>query len=45
MADIATTMGFNVMAIMCWENLVDINEDLGTLISKEKGDEIQDDAH
>ena len=44
-ADAAAAMGFNVMAITCWENLEDINEDLRTLISKEKGGKIQDDAH
>ena len=45
MADTAATIGFNVMAITCWDNLEDINEDLRMLISKEKGDKIQDDAH
>ena len=45
MADVVAAMGFNVMAITCWENLEDINEDLRTLISKEKGHKIQDGAH
>ena len=44
-ADAAAAMVFNAMEITCWENLVDINEDLRMLISKEKGGKIQDDAH
>ena len=45
MVDVVAAIGFNVMAITCWDNLEDINEDLRTLISKEKGGKIQDDAH
>ena len=44
-ADAAAAMGFNVRAITCWENLVDINENLRTLISNEKGGKIQDGDH
>ena len=44
-AGVVTAMGFNAMAITCWENLADINEDLRMLISKEKGGKIQDDAY
>ena len=36
-ADAATAMGFNAMAITCWENLADLNEDVRMLISKDKG--------
>ena len=44
-ADAAAAMGFNVRAITCWENLVDINKNLRTLISKDKGGKIQDGDH
>lgn len=44
-ADVAAAMGFNVRAIMCWENLVDINENLRMLIFKEKGGRIQNDDY
>ena len=40
-----TDMGFNAMAITCWENLADINKDLRMLISKDKGRKIQDDSY
>ena len=36
-ADTVAAMGFNAMEITCWENLADLNEDIRSLISKEKG--------
>ena len=36
-ADAVSTMGFNAVAIMCWRNLVDLNEDIRMLIIKERG--------
>ena len=36
-ADAVAAMGFNAMAITCWENLADLNEDIRSLISKERG--------
>ena len=35
--DAAAAMGFNAMAITCWDNLADLSGDIRSLISKEKG--------
>ena len=37
MVDAVAAMGFNVMTIMCWENSANLNEDIRSLIFKEKG--------
>ena len=39
-ADAVAAMGFNAMEITCWENLANLNEDIRSLISKEKAGRI-----
>ena len=36
-ADVAAAMGFTSTAITCWRNMIDLNDDIKLLITKERG--------